>query len=40
MGQNFGRIIDISEAAIKLKEIIQDSSGEWKEEERTMLLQE
>lgn len=40
MGQNFGRITDISETEIKLKELVQDSSGEWKEEERTMLLQE
>lgn len=40
MGQNFGRITDISESAIKLKELVQDSSGAWKEEERTMLLQD
>lgn len=40
MGQNFGRIIDISESALKLKELIQDSGNEWKEEERTLLLQE
>jgi type IV pilus assembly protein PilP len=40
MGQNFGRIIDISEAALKLKELVQDSGNEWKEEERTLLLQE
>ena len=40
MGQNFGRIIDISESALKLKELVQDSGDEWKEEERTLLLQE
>ncbi len=40
MGQNFGRIIDINESAVKLKELIQDSGSEWKEEERTLLLQE
>lgn len=40
MGQNFGRIIDINESAVKLKELVQDSSSEWKEEERTLLLQE
>jgi type IV pilus assembly protein PilP len=40
MGQNFGRIIDINEAALKLKELVQDSGSEWKEEERTLLLQE
>ena len=40
MGQNFGRITDINESALKLKELIQDSGNEWKEEERTLLLQE
>jgi len=40
MGQNFGRISDINESALKLKELIQDSGNEWKEEERTLLLQE
>ncbi len=40
IGQNFGRITDISEAALKLKELVQDSGNEWKEEERTLLLQE
>lgn len=40
MGQNFGRVIDINESALKLKELVQDSGNEWKEEERTLLLQE
>ena len=40
LGQNFGRITDISESAIKIKELVQDSGGEWKEEERSLLLQE
>lgn len=40
MGQNFGRIIDINESALKLKELVQDSGNEWKEEERTLQLQE
>ena len=40
MGQNFGRITDINESALKLKELIQDGSNDWKEEERTLLLQE
>lgn len=40
MGQNFGRILDINESAVKLKELVQDSGSEWKEEERTLLLQE
>ena len=40
MGQNFGRITNINESAVKLKELVQDSGNEWKEEERTLLLQE
>lgn len=40
MGLNFGRIVSISESALKLNELIQDSSNEWKEEERTLLLQD
>jgi type IV pilus assembly protein PilP len=40
LGQNFGRITEISESTIKLKELIQDSGGEWKEEERALQLQE
>lgn len=40
MGQNFGRITSIDESSVKLKELVQDSGNEWKEEERTLLLQE
>ncbi len=40
MGQNFGRIMEINESALKLKELVQDSGSEWKEEERTLLLQD
>ena len=40
MGQNFGRVIDINESAVKLKELIQDSGNDWKEEERQLLLQD
>ncbi|MGZ8268726.1 MAG: pilus assembly protein PilP, partial [Burkholderiales bacterium] len=40
LGQNFGRIVGISEASIKLKEILQDSTGNWEEKEQVLLLQE
>ncbi len=40
VGQNFGRITDISESAIKIKELVQDGGGEWKEEDRALQLQE
>jgi type IV pilus assembly protein PilP len=40
MGQNFGRIVSVTESAILLKEIVQDSGGSWEEREQTMQLQE
>lgn len=40
LGQNFGRIIAVADGAIKLKEILQDSNGNWEEKEQTLLLQE
>ncbi len=40
LGQNFGRIVGISETDIKLKEIVQDSGGNWEEKEQALLLQE
>ena len=40
LGQNFGRITEISDTAIKLKEIVQDSSGTWEEKDQSLLLQE
>ena len=38
MGQNFGLITEISESTIKLKEIVQDSGGDWTERVSTMTL--
>ncbi len=38
MGQNFGVITEISESTIKLKEIIQDSGGDWTERMSTLTL--
>ncbi len=38
MGQNFGLITEISESTIKLKEIVQDSGGDWSERISTMNL--
>jgi type IV pilus assembly protein PilP len=40
LGQNFGRIVSISETGIKLREITQDSTGSWEEKEQVLLLQE
>jgi type IV pilus assembly protein PilP len=40
MGQNFGLITEISETTVKLKEIVQDSGGDWTERMSTMTLVE
>ena len=40
LGQNFGRIVGISESAVKLKEIVQDSAGNWEEKDQVLQLQE
>ncbi len=40
LGQNFGRIMGITETDIKLKEIVQDSGGNWEEKEQALQLQE
>lgn len=39
MGQNFGVIINVSESEVTLKELIQDSAGDWVERESALLLQ-
>jgi type IV pilus assembly protein PilP len=40
MGQNFGRIVSVTESAVLLKEIVQDSAGTWEEKEQALQLQE
>lgn len=40
LGQNFGRVIAISESSVKLKEIVQDSAGNWEEKEQVLQLSE
>ena len=39
LGQNFGVITSISEADVKLRELVQDSAGDWVEKESALLLQ-
>lgn len=38
MGQNFGRIVAITEGNIKLKETIQDAQGDWVEQDYNLEL--
>ncbi len=39
MGQNFGVVTKITEAETTLKELVQDSAGDWVERTSTLLLQ-
>jgi type IV pilus assembly protein PilP len=38
MGQNFGVIVGITDTEIKLKELMQDGSGDWSERSSTLNL--
>jgi len=40
MGQNFGVITGINDTEIKLKELVQDSAGDWTERSSTLQLQQ
>ena len=40
MGQNFGLITEVNEGEIKLKEIVQDSAGDWAERQSSLPLLE
>ena len=40
LGQNFGKITNIKEDAVHIREIVQDASGEWTERKAKLELQE
>lgn len=40
MGQNFGVVVDVSESEVTLRELVQDSAGDWVERTSSLLLQE
>lgn len=40
MGQNFGKVTEITDTAINLKEKIQDASGDWTERDSSLKLLE
>ena len=40
LGQNYGRVLKISETEITLREIVQDAAGEWIERPASLQLQE
>lgn len=39
-GQNFGKIIGVTEQDVKIKELVQDTTGEWIEREAELRLHE
>src|SRR5207249_6132448 len=39
MGQNFGVVTGITDSEVKLKELVQDGSGDWAERTSTLNLQ-
>ncbi len=40
MGQNYGRVVRISESDLLLREVVQDAAGEWIERNSTLQLLE
>lgn len=40
VGQNFGLITQINDSEVTLREIVQDSAGDWSERISTLMLQE
>lgn len=40
MGQNFGMVTQITESEVQLRELIQDSAGDWVERPSSLQLQE
>lgn len=40
VGQNFGRITQISDTEVTLRENVQDSAGDWSERTSSLMLQE
>ena len=40
LGQNFGQILSVSDTEIKIKEMIQDSAGDWTERISSLQLME
>ena len=40
LGQNYGKIMRITETEVTLREIVQDAAGEWIERNSTLQLQE
>ena len=40
LGQNYGRVMKVTETEVVLREIVQDATGDWIERTATLQLQE
>jgi type IV pilus assembly protein PilP len=40
IGQNFGRVTQITDSEVTLHEVVQDSAGDWSDRTSTLILQE
>lgn len=40
LGQNFGRVVDINDHSLSLRELVQDPAGQWTERKVLLVLQE
>ena len=40
LGQNFGKVMTITETEVRVREVVQDSAGEWTERPAALQLQE
>jgi type IV pilus assembly protein PilP len=40
LGQNYGKIVKVTESEVVLREIVQDAAGEWIERQASLQLQE
>jgi len=40
VGQNFGRVTNVTDSGVEIREIVRDASGEWTEREAKLELQE
>jgi type IV pilus assembly protein PilP len=40
IGLNFGQVVSVMETEVKIKEMVQDSVGDWSERESSLLLVE
>jgi type IV pilus assembly protein PilP len=40
LGQNYGRVVRITETELSLREVVQDATGDWVERTASLQLQE